>query len=111
MLALRIEQHSHWRQAPSVLDGRQPARDPDRESLVGLRDGIRLYSQQVTRDGKLLRVCKRLVDGVWEQGTIEAAPAIADDENAPVVPVQLPDYLARGPEPLYGVGQIARIRP
>ena len=70
MLARSIEQHSHWRQAESVLDGRQPARDPDCESLVSLADGIRVYAQQVTRDGSRLSLCKRLVDGIWEHGTI-----------------------------------------
>jgi hypothetical protein len=72
MLALRIEQHSHWRQAESVLDGRQPARDPDRESLVSVGNGIRVYAQQVTRDGSRLSLCKRLVNGIWEPGmTVE----------------------------------------
>lgn len=70
VLALRIEQHSHWRQAGSVLDGRLPARDPDRESLVSVGNGIRVYAREVTRDGNRLRLCKRLVNGIWETGTI-----------------------------------------
>jgi hypothetical protein len=69
-LARTIEHHSHWRQAQSVIDGRQPARDPDRESLVSVGDGIRVYAQQLTRDGGRLSLCKRLVNGVWESGTI-----------------------------------------
>ena len=73
MLSRRIEQHSHWRQAGSVLDGRLPASDPDRESLVSLGCGIRVYAHQVTRDGDRLRLCKRLVDGIWETGTIPEA--------------------------------------
>ncbi len=72
MLAQRIEQHSHWRQAESVLDGRQPARDPEGESLVSIGDGIRVYAQPVTRDSA--RFCKRLVNGIWEPGTIESQP-------------------------------------
>ncbi len=70
-LARTIEQHSHWRQAESVLDGRQPARDPDRESLITVGDGIRVYAQERrTRDGSTLSLCKRLVNGIWEPGTI-----------------------------------------
>ena len=73
MLARSIEQQSHWRQAESVLDGRQPARDPDCEyRLVSVADGIRVYAQQVTRNGNRLRLCKRLVGGIWEHGTIAA---------------------------------------
>ncbi len=72
VLARSIEQHTHWRQAEAVLDGRLPARDPDRESLVSVGRGIRVYAHQVTRDGNALRLCKRLVDGIWEPGTIEA---------------------------------------
>jgi hypothetical protein len=104
MLALRIEQHNHWRQAPSVLDGRQPARDPDRESLASLGDGIRIYAQRLTRDGTSLRVCKRLVDGVWEPGTIEESQA-SMDANAGEAPAEVSDHLA----PTQGFGGIARI--
>ncbi len=74
MLARRIEQHRHWCRAEAVLDGRQPARDPDRESLVDVGDGIRIYAPQVRRDGSRLRLCKRLVNGIWETGTIESHP-------------------------------------
>jgi hypothetical protein len=79
MLAWRIEQQGHWRQAESVLGGRQPARDPDREPLVNVADRVRVYVQQLTRDGGKLRLCKRLVNVVWEPGTIEESRAVPDD--------------------------------
>jgi hypothetical protein len=78
MLAWRIEQQGHWRQAESVLDGRQPARDPDRESLVSVGDRIRVYAQLVSRNGGRLRLCKRLVNGVWEPGMSEESRAGSD---------------------------------
>ena len=70
MLAWRIEQHGHWKQAQSVLDGRQPASDPDRADLVSVGDGIRIYSLSYTHNGTG-RLCKRLVNGVWEHGMVE----------------------------------------
>lgn len=69
-LRRRIEQQQHWRQAPAVLDGRQPSIDPDQNDLVELGDGLRIYSSRMTREG-MVRLCKRLVDGVWEHGTLE----------------------------------------
>jgi hypothetical protein len=54
MIASRIEQRTHWCQAESVLDGCQPPRDPDRESLVSVGDGIRIYAEQITRSGSTL---------------------------------------------------------
>jgi hypothetical protein len=71
-LRWRIEQQQHWRQAQAVIDGRQPAIDPDSDDLQSVGDGIRLYSARFTRDGTL-RLCKRLVDGVWEHGTLDEA--------------------------------------
>ena len=68
-LRWRIEQQQHWRLAQSVLDGRQPSIDPDQNDLVEIGDGVRIYSTRVTRDG-VVHLCKRLVDGVWEHGTI-----------------------------------------
>ena len=68
-LRWRIEQQQHWRQADAVLDGRQPSVDPDMNELVSLGDGIRVYSERVTTEGRL-RLCKRLVGGLWEPGTI-----------------------------------------
>ena len=53
-----------------MLDGRQPAIDPDSEDLDCVGDGIRIYSERFTAEGRL-RICKRLVDGVWEHGTLE----------------------------------------
>ena len=69
-LRWRIEQQQHWRQAPAVLDGRQPSIDPDLNDLVELGDGLRIYSSRITR-GCVVQVYKRLVDGVWEHGTVE----------------------------------------
>jgi hypothetical protein len=71
-LRRRIEQQEHWRLAQAVLDGRQPAVDPDLNDLTEYVDGLRVYSSRVTRDG-VVQLCKRLVDGVWEQGTIESS--------------------------------------
>lgn len=68
-LRWRIEQQQHWRQADAVLDGRQPSVDPDMNELVSLGDGIRVYSERFTTEGRL-RLCKRLVGGLWEPGTI-----------------------------------------
>ena len=69
-LRWRIEQHQHWRQASAVLEGRQPATDPDLEQLETVHDGIRLYSCRITHNG-IMRMCKRLVDGAWEYGTLD----------------------------------------
>ena len=70
-LRWRIEQQQHWRQAPAVVDGRQPSVDPDMEELVSVGDGLRLYAERRTSEG-VLRMCKRLVEGVWENGTLDA---------------------------------------
>jgi hypothetical protein len=65
-----------------VLDGRRPARDPDREFLVSAGDRIRVYAQHVTRNGGRLRLCGRLVDGVWESpARIEESRAVPDDQT------------------------------
>ena len=69
-LRWRIEQQEHWRQAEAVRDGRQPSVDPDLYELESLENGLRLYSPRMTRDG-LMRLCKRLVDGVWEHGMLD----------------------------------------
>jgi hypothetical protein len=71
-LRWRIEQQQHWRQAEAVLDGRQPSVDPDMEELVSVGDGIRIYAERDTSDGRL-RLCKRLIEGVWEHGTLDPA--------------------------------------
>ncbi len=44
--------------------------DPDSEDLDCVGEGIRIYSARFTAEGRL-RICKRLVDGVWEHGTLE----------------------------------------
>jgi hypothetical protein len=63
----------HWRQAPSVQQGEQPATDPDAYELEELQDALRLYSvreqQRRTVEGRKVlvtqRLTKRLVDGHW----------------------------------------------
>jgi hypothetical protein len=69
-LRLRIEEHQHWRQATAVLEGRQPPADPDHDQLETIGEGIRLYSPRVTRNG-IVRMCKRLVNGTWENGMLD----------------------------------------
>lgn len=75
-LRWRIEQQEHWRQAASVHDGRQPRTDPDIEQLERIDDGIRIYDTRVMH-GALVRSCKRLVDGLWINGTLTEAPVEA----------------------------------
>ena len=85
-LRWRIEQQQHWRQAEAVLEGRQPPTDPDLEQLETLDDGIRLYTSRLSH-GEIVRVCKRLVDGVWEHATFvdqDAAKPVATGEMARV---------------------------
>jgi hypothetical protein len=53
-----------------VLDGRQPSIDPDLADLTEFGEGLRLYSSRPTSGGAA-RLCKRLVDGIWEIGVIE----------------------------------------
>jgi len=69
-LRWRIEQQQHWRQAQAVLDGRQPSVDPHMEELVSVGDGIRIYEERQSSEGKL-RLCKRLIDGVWKNCTLD----------------------------------------
>lgn len=71
-LRLRIEQQAQWREARSVLDGRQPGVDPDGSDLEGIEVGLRLYAPRIAR-GQVVRPCKRLVDGVWTSGTLAEA--------------------------------------
>ena len=75
-LRWRIEQQQHWRQAKAVLDGRQPSVDPDMEELVSVGEGIRVYAERDTSEGRL-RLCKRLTDGVWESGTLGQETEVA----------------------------------
>jgi hypothetical protein len=69
----RLAQQAHWRQAPSVQLGEQPATDPDAYELEELKEGLRLYStreqQRRTVEGRRVlvtqRLTKRLADGRW----------------------------------------------
>jgi hypothetical protein len=79
----RLEQQKHWVEADAVRDGRQPRMDPDVYSLEELRDGLRIYSAR--REGGE-PWCKRLVDGVWENGTL-AEQASYVEELEPVAQV------------------------
>jgi hypothetical protein len=72
-LSKRLEAHEHWRQAPAVASGEQPATDPDGPDVEELHDRLRRYGAETTRtshDGMPAlvthRLCKRLVDGRWE---------------------------------------------
>jgi hypothetical protein len=77
LIRQRIEQHEHWRQAQAVRDGAQSAVDPDRDELLELGDGTRVYGLQERHeivDGEhalaTYRVLKRLVRGHWERELI-----------------------------------------
>jgi hypothetical protein len=70
-LRWRIEQQEHWRRAQAVLDGRQPSVDPDLEALEMFEADLRVYASRM-RGSNEVRLCKRLVDGVWENSTLEA---------------------------------------
>ena len=65
-----------------MLDGRQPSVDPHMEELVSVGDGIRIYEERHPSEGKQ-RLCKRLVDGVWKNGSlddeVEAGGTLARD--------------------------------
>lgn len=72
-LELRIQQQAHWRLAPAVQRGEQPATDPDGSELDELRDGMRLYRVREQHrdvvDGRrvlvIQRLTKRLIDDRW----------------------------------------------
>ncbi len=85
-LRWRIEQQQHWRQAEAVVDGRQPSVDPDMNELVSLGDGLRMYSERFTSEGRF-RLCKRLVGGLWEPGTIADPGGQLAPPAAPLEPV------------------------
>jgi hypothetical protein len=105
MLAWRIEQHGHWKQAQSVLDGRQPASDPDRADLVSVGDGIRIYSLNYTHNGTG-RLCKRLVNGVWEHGMIEE-PSQSEEVSEPAAAAEI----YGGGDSIYDVTPVEPSRP
>jgi hypothetical protein len=44
--------------------------DPDMDDLVSVGAGLRVYTERRTSEG-VLRLCERLVEGVWENGTLE----------------------------------------
>jgi len=80
-LSKRLEAQEHWRQAPAVQEGEQPAADPDAQDLEELGDGIRLYRREThpgsvngTASAETHRLCKRLVGGRWET-SFEIDPA------------------------------------
>ena len=75
-LRLRIEQQAHWRQARSVLDGRQPAMDPDGSDLDHLESGLRVYASRIAR-GQVVRQHKRLIDGLWISETVAETASTA----------------------------------
>jgi hypothetical protein len=62
-LSKRLEAQAHWRQAPAVQRGEQPAADPDAPSLQECSDGVRRYCPDPDSGTALY---KRLVDGRWE---------------------------------------------
>lgn len=72
-LRWRIEQQQQWRLADAVLDGRQPAVDPDIANLESFERDLRVYTGRM-RD-RTTHLCKRLIDGIWENGTLEAPRA------------------------------------
>lgn len=89
-LRWQLEQQAHWRGAEAVLDGRQPAVDPDRDELMRMEDGMRVYEARIVR-GHLVHLCKRLIDGVWINGTlaesmVAAAGAPSTDGQPPSRP-------------------------
>ena len=69
----RLEQQAHWRQAPSVQRGEQPATDPNAFELEAFSEAVRLYNVREEHrdvvDGRpalvIQRLTKRLVDGRW----------------------------------------------
>src|SRR5439155_20140146 len=72
-LSKRLDAHEHWRQAPAVVRGEQPATDPDAPDIEELHDGLRRYgaeTQRTTHDGRPAfvthRFCKRRLDERWE---------------------------------------------
>ena len=77
LIRQRIEQHEHWKQAPAVRDGEQSPVDPDRDELLELVEGTRIYGLQerheIVEGAHALttyRVQKRIVGGHWERELI-----------------------------------------
>lgn len=80
-LRWQLEQQANWREAEAVREGRQPPVDPDRDHLVGIQDGMRLYAPRAVR-GEVVRLCKRLIDGVWMNGML-TEPGPKPDARTP----------------------------
>jgi len=77
VLRQRLAQQEQWRQAYSVRTGLQPSFDPDGYALESFRAGIRYYGTEQRTEvnagrTELVthRICKRLIDGVWESDVI-----------------------------------------
>jgi hypothetical protein len=92
-LQKRLEAHEQWRQAQSVLDGRQAASDPDLVELEEIGDGVRHYGLDVVRvqiDGRpaevATRMTKTLIDGAWKTSLVEESVEFLD--AAPAGPVE-----------------------
>jgi hypothetical protein len=74
ILQARIEQQEHWRKAPAVRRGEQPAVDPDVAELDEMGEGIRRYDVREEHreivDGRpalvIQRLTKRLIAERWE---------------------------------------------
>jgi hypothetical protein len=82
-LRQRLEQQKHWLEAEAVRDGRQPRIDPDLFNLDQLHDGLRIYSARRATGEPW---CKRLVDGTWENGTLDEH-ALHVEERVPVAQI------------------------
>ena len=84
ILSERIAQQRHWAQAEAVLDGRNPAVDPDAHRLTEMRPGLRVYDAEVLptivdgRQATLTRFfCKLLVYGEWRSFVDEQVAHVA----------------------------------
>jgi len=75
-----LEQQAHWRRADAVREGRQSAVDPDRDSLIRIDEGIRVYGSRAV-NGKVVQLCKRLVDGVWINDLVAESRKRTDPSN------------------------------
>jgi hypothetical protein len=72
-LRKRLDEQEHWRQAPAVRDGRQPATDRDAGELEETGADVRYYGRETSQkllDGRpalvISRMTKRLVGDYWE---------------------------------------------
>ena len=79
-LRQRLAQQEHWQQALAVQLGHQPSIDPDGYALVEFSSATRYYRPRRQTDmiaGRMApvirRLCKRLVDGAWEDDVVVEA--------------------------------------